>query len=140
MKGTRWRFSMSDAEKWNWHTEVYAIRRIFLSDHGETSPCDPNGMWYNSGLVYAEERRRRFPEKMDGDAYARSAGWSSALERQDAIVRNVERMEAGLAWQSTHPKPIRRGHIAAYLGVKVREYTAKEMAAGRRQLGLEEQQ
>jgi hypothetical protein len=141
MSGTRWRANMSDADKWNWHTEIYAIRRIFLNERGDHSPVDPEGRWYSPGLVDAEERRRRKSAPMDEEAYARGAGWSSALERRDIILRNKERLAAGLAWQSAHPrtKPTRRNSPSADLGVKVREYTPAEMAEGRRQLGLEDE-
>ena len=43
--------SMTESEKQAFHTEVYAFRKIHLGIQEETSPCDPNGEWFNSGAV-----------------------------------------------------------------------------------------
>lgn len=52
------------------------------------------------------ERGRSQLKRLDGpvdlDAWARSLGWSSYLERQDAIAANEQRYERGLAWQREH--------------------------------------
>lgn len=48
-------------ERWEWHANVYAFRRVALeADPAERStPCDPNGDWFDGQLVDAAERRLR---------------------------------------------------------------------------------
>jgi hypothetical protein len=52
---------LSTAEKWQWHTHLYAFRRVYLGapDAEHTSPCDPNGDWYDESMVAAETARLR---------------------------------------------------------------------------------
>ena len=59
----------------------------------------------------------------DLDAWARSLGWNSYLERQDAIAANKARYARGLAWQQEHAAELRiaQGH---------------RQAASRRNLGI----
>lgn len=76
------------------------------------------------------------------ERYARSAGWSSAAERRDAIAANEDRIERGLAWQREHAAELKQAvgfkSLGAALGVTVREYkpTAEQLRLGREQLGL----
>lgn len=53
--------SMTNAEKWDWHTGVYAFRRIHLGVHRDehTSPVDTDGIWFNPHLVDAAEQQLR---------------------------------------------------------------------------------
>lgn len=53
--------TMSPPERWQWHAEVYAFRRICLgvSADEHTSPCDPDGQWFTDSLVSEAERRMR---------------------------------------------------------------------------------
>jgi hypothetical protein len=105
---------MTIAEKWRWHTDVYAFRRVYLGITATTSPVDPNGNWHDPALVEPAERRKRAeleqrkePGPGDRDAWARSLGWSSWLERQDAIEAEHRRQEHGLAWQREHADELR---------------------------------
>lgn len=50
------------AEKWIWHSEQYAARRVLLhaSRAERWSPCDPEGKWFDENLIAeAEDRLRR---------------------------------------------------------------------------------
>lgn len=46
-------------EKWQWHAAVYAFRRATLgiSRDEKTSPCDPDGIWFDERLIDEAERR-----------------------------------------------------------------------------------
>src|SRR6185312_5035486 len=48
---------LTDAEKWQWHADVYAFRRIVLEADEQTSPCDPDGEWFNEELIRAAAAR-----------------------------------------------------------------------------------
>ncbi len=50
---------MTEGERWNWHSEVYAFRRVVLgaSPDEKTSPPDPEGVYFNEDLVRAAARR-----------------------------------------------------------------------------------
>lgn len=71
---------MTEAERWNWHAEVYAFRHVALGFKDErTSPCDPEGKWYDEGLVGAailrlvdkrEAAARRCRAKQDAEMIA----------------------------------------------------------------------
>jgi hypothetical protein len=111
---------------------VYAFRRVFLGIHEMTSPPDPTGVWYDPNLVAVAERRKREGKgkpatERDREEWARSLGWRSWLERQDAIARNEERYAAGLKWQREHAAELRAAkntgfqNAAAALGVKATE-------------------
>ena len=49
----RWRDCRTEADFWDYHTEVYAWRRFrgFGTPNDTTSPVDPEGKWYSEGLV-----------------------------------------------------------------------------------------
>jgi hypothetical protein len=72
------------------------------------------------------------------DVYARSVGFSSWLERQDAIDRQQEAYRKAEAWRKSPAAVQGFKSPAAALGVTAREYTSEEMAAGRRQIGIED--
>ena len=50
---------LSESERWLWHADVYAFRRIMLgiSEHIQSSPADPNGQWFDARLIAEAERR-----------------------------------------------------------------------------------
>jgi hypothetical protein len=56
--------------------------------------------------------RRGFAGQTDLDGWARSLGWASCVERQDAIAANEARYARGLAWQQEHAAELRlaQGH------------------------------
>ena len=125
--------SLSTVEKWEWHADVYAFRRVFLGIYDTTSPCDEHGVWYDASLADAAERRKREgignpTSDLDREAWARSMGWQSWLQRQDAIARNEERYAAGLKWQRQHAAELRAAKgtgfksAAASLGVSATEH------------------
>lgn len=78
------------------------------------------------------------------EAYAKSAGFSSWLEREDAIAAQQRRYQQAEAWRNAEQRESRAApgfkSPAAALGVTAREYapTPEAMAAGRQQLGMEE--
>ena len=51
--------ALTTAERWDWHAEVYAFRRICLhAPHSEhTSPCDPDGKFFDEERTAAAMRR-----------------------------------------------------------------------------------
>lgn len=53
--------SLTTAERWQWHAHTYAWRRVFLgvADSLHTSPCDPNGEWFDAEMVERETERLR---------------------------------------------------------------------------------
>ena len=57
----RWRADMTNDEKLEWHSEVYAFRRVRLgiSRDDRTSPPDPDGKWFNEAMVDEAERAMR---------------------------------------------------------------------------------
>jgi len=104
--------TLSIAEKWEWHADVYAFRRVFLGIYDTTSPPDPTGVWYNADLADVFEKRKREGKgnpatDRDREEWARSLGWASWLERQDAIERNEARYAEGLKWQQEHATELR---------------------------------
>lgn len=86
--------AMTTPEKWAWHTEVYAFRRVVLdAREGEPSPCDPGGQWYNAALV--DVAVRRLIEKRDGAKRRRQ--FSEDDQRQGRAAIN--------AWARAHGQP-----------------------------------
>lgn len=147
-QGSKTYSQMTEAERWAWHTDVYAFRRVYLGIYDTISPCDDDGRWFDVGLVNAAEIRKREKQKeapttkfKDREAFARAAGFSSWLEREDAIARQKEREQRGLAWQAENAAAMRAGALrqvgaAARLGVTAREWTPDEMDRARAELGL----
>lgn len=190
---------MSEAEKWDWHAEVYAFRRIVLgiADDTRSSPCDPDGVWFDEPRVTmaaaklrrklqgGAERRRQTEDRTDApegraavNAWLRRAGfadlesWVAATGRHwtDAYVmcvgeiiarapnlpdrdRNARGREVRVAAKEMgvtateipphhlldedDPRVLGRLHQMGMLNRRNREYTPEEMAAARRELGLE---
>jgi len=146
---------LTDAEKWQWHADVYAFRRIVLEADEQTSPCDPDGEWFNEELIRAAaarlqlrrdrgrmERKRVLDEQThrEGralcDAWARKRGYADFATAEKA---GVKWSEVAASFGSIKTIPGERYTKAADLGVTAREktWTAEEMARGRRELGLE---
>ena len=52
---------MSKPQRWQWHAEVYALRRVLLGVPRDvhTSPPDPKGEWYDEGAVARAEAALR---------------------------------------------------------------------------------
>lgn len=52
---------LNEQQKWEWHAEVYAFRRVVLNvpESERTSPCDADGKWFNPHLVGIAERYHR---------------------------------------------------------------------------------
>lgn len=50
---------MDEHERWLWHSEVYAFRRVVLGVHEDVvaNPCDPGGRWIDEGLIGAAIKR-----------------------------------------------------------------------------------
>lgn len=158
---------LDTAERWLWHSEVYAFRRIVLMvDEAERmSPCDPEGLWFDEQLIRQaavrlrdqRDRGRRRREMILSEtaqregralitAWARSKGYADV----DAYAAAV-----GIEWIDAYREfAVERAALvankfrdgsqkfdaAASLGVKAAEFapTAEQMAAGRAALGLTE--
>jgi hypothetical protein len=62
---------LSTAEKWKWHASLYAFRRIVLnvSRDDTTSPCDPDGKWFNEQMITEAEYELRRKGRTRSRAY-----------------------------------------------------------------------
>lgn len=100
--------SLSINEKWEWHADVYAFRRIFLNVPRDeyTSPCDPNGEWYDETLVAAAERRKRI--KLDDERKAREKYASDPARGRNRRLSEAEMIRGGRA--VLHEWATKRGH------------------------------
>lgn len=100
------------------------IRKLCVEDQRLQPPFDVRAEWNDNWR----------------DAYAKSAGFSSWLERQDAIDKQQERYRLAQEWRDHQPAAGAASGFkspAAALGVTAREWTADEMAMGRQKLGME---
>lgn len=152
---------LTTAERWQWHAEVYAFRRVVLgaSNDEYTSPCDPDGKWFDNTLVTEAERllrKKHKPRKSQDDVWeARDVENKWAQDRGYNDFENYkasERLDHAeacrrLILSMPGPKTIPRAAggkladphaVAAALGIKAREYTSDELRAGRIALGLEQ--
>ena len=70
---TKFRDDMSVEERFAWHTEVYAWRRVRLgvSRDERSSPPDPQGVWFNADMV--DEAECRLRQTIDGKLQAAKA-------------------------------------------------------------------
>jgi hypothetical protein len=52
---------MTVPQRWQWHAEVYALRRVMLGvpNDTDTSPCDPQSVWYDRNAVAIAETKLR---------------------------------------------------------------------------------
>jgi hypothetical protein len=50
--------SLTEHQKWEWHADVYAFRRVMLgiSPEERRSPPDSEGRWFNETLIGIAER------------------------------------------------------------------------------------
>ena len=112
----RWKDCPERADKWAWHAEVYAHRRVFLNApiDEQTSPADPTGEWFSEVLVRAaaekmQAKRRQKRELIDDGffteneladraEFARTKGypnWASFLE---AVHDGTEHISHFVNW------------------------------------------
>jgi hypothetical protein len=147
------------AEKWAWHTDVYAFRRVTLEapDEEVTSPCDTEGKWFNADLVNAATRRLREKRRLAArsrrqssdmelegrdlcNRWARENGFPDfeAAERAGQNRVDVVKWIVAKAGKAMPRGPQWRGTADDY-GVTAREFnpTAEQMAAGRRDAGID---
>lgn len=128
---------LSVAEKWLWHSNVYAFRRIVLGVPREetVSPCDQTGVWFDESMV--AEAEKRLLEKRGAHRRRRVPLLDNPAEL--ANLDRLKRLQDELEVQRGRRAGNIGRHAAATLGVRiVREYTPEEMRAGRIALGLEE--
>lgn len=122
---------LTEAEQWAWHAEVYAFRRIVLNVPMEqvTSPCDPDGKWYNEAMIrVAAERlqakrnaaRRLRESARDAELIADGRELCNRWARQNGFADFAEAERAG----STHADVIRALPAA---GRKMRTRRAAEL-------------
>jgi hypothetical protein len=134
---------LSDQQKWEWHADTYAFRRVCLSAaQTDATPCDPDRRWFNEHLVGIAERfyRAKHAElsrqcKADTDArnairFADAERWRNSKEGKDFLGQPVYRRYRDSDISDLH----------ADLGLSAQEYnpSPEQMAEGRRQLGLED--
>lgn len=153
-------------ERWQWHAEVYAFYRVVLGVPIETcaSPCDPDGEWFDEALVRAaaarlvakrdEAKMRRVRARSDGmeregraiaNEWARERGFADfdeylLVERIDYSTACVRVATSILKRPPSEPRAKFDSRTAAEaLGLTARECapTPEQLAAGRRELGLE---
>ncbi|HZT90328.1 MAG TPA: hypothetical protein VFA12_20475 [Stellaceae bacterium] len=53
--------SLTEGERWEWHADVYAFRRVYLGIGRDVrvSPCDPKGEWFSERMIMPAERWHR---------------------------------------------------------------------------------
>lgn len=154
---------MSLAEKWQWHAEYYAFRRVFLGidDDVVVSPADEKGVWYDERLVAEatrrlreKERRRRLARDAAGEEmrregvamlnkWARSIGFADFTAAEEAGHKHNDAIQWVIAKAAEEARvknpPTWRG-TAADLGVTAREFkpSPEQMAAARKELGIDD--
>jgi hypothetical protein len=71
---------MSKPQRWQWHAEVYALRRVMLGVPRDvhTSPCDTKGEWFDEDAVARAEAALRAKvaeqsQRCQADTAARNA-------------------------------------------------------------------
>lgn len=149
---------MTSTERWQWHAEVYAFRRVQLevSVEERTSPCDPDGVWFDERLVNEATRllrdkrergfRRREWARADEaarEAPAICAAWARSRGYPDfaaAEADGYDKFDVGRSIQEASAIEAPRGSVAQSLGVRAREYRPEELRKGRIALGLESEE
>jgi len=93
---------LTQPQKWQWHAQVYALRRVMLDvPHTErTSPPDPTGEWFDEHAVAQAEAKLR---TRLAEQYARCAA--------DTAAHNAIRMAEAAAWREQRT-PIRMAEAA----------------------------
>lgn len=145
---------LSEAEKWDWHADVYAFRRVQLevSDDERKSPCDPDGVWFDEPRVEAKTKALR--ARLECAARSRRAAADAGLIREGRDIcnrwaRSLGFVDFAAAERAGHgfssvlgaigeDRRAAKGFasIGAALGVRAREFTSDQLAAGRAELGL----
>jgi hypothetical protein len=147
---------LTESERWQWHSEVYAFRRVVLKTPIEekTSPCDPSGDWFNEGLIRVAAAR--FHEQFNGPRERRHRTQDEAMQREGRALCNRWARQNGYADMGTAlaegrsytdvarsfgdlktmPREQQTRFDARSLGVEVREFTpsSERLAAGRQAL------
>lgn len=122
-----WKDCLTEADRWAWHTEVYAFRRITLGvpDAERVSPVDPQGKWFDEFLVREATARMRDEQQRQERARLK------ALRGSEAWQANQERYRLADAWRRDNPEfsvPMaprrRRAPTAADMGVTAAEVGA----------------
>ena len=54
-----WGEIKTEADRWLWHAEDYAFRRCMIGDYTTVSPCDPEGRFFDQGMVDVAVKRYR---------------------------------------------------------------------------------
>lgn len=158
--------TMSVAERWQWHAETYAFRRIVLGVDEAHSPCDPEGRWFAAPLVDAasaqlaakrdsarrrRERARSADDEREGRAVANR--WAQERGHRDfedyRLAERIDYSEAckrvavsilAAAKMPAAPRgELQAGDTARALGVTAKPWqpTPEQLRAGRIELGLE---
>lgn len=89
--------TLTEAEKWEWHAEVYAFRRVVLGVPAEerTSLYDPDGAWFDAALVAEAEGRLR--AKRNEARERRERARSDEAQREGRAVINAWAQRKGYA-------------------------------------------
>jgi hypothetical protein len=159
---------LSVPDRWKWHADVYAFRRVFLgvSRDERTSPCDTDGKWFHEQMVDDAERKLRINLTANIQARKEAQTKANAIRARELLtkwvkqqgyddidtycfVERVDYTEMCVRYVRSLPGPravwdlpsgkVKDPHeLARSLGVKAREYTKEELRAGRIALGLEQ--
>lgn len=130
----------TEAEKWVYYSEVYAWRivRGWGKAEDKTCPIDPEGEWYNQGMVeeavsryrriLADERRQRAEHESrdeevqaQNEKYARGLAWRQGrLDEYDAR-HHPEKLAERQRQQAPTTAPAPIGQVLGELGVSSEE-------------------
>ncbi len=86
-----------DYKKWEFHTEIYAWRRVRLgiSPDVTVSPCDPKGEWCDEGMI--RKAAARIQANTPAPRPAESGKYDRTFEKRDAMARELGFADFG-AW------------------------------------------
>jgi len=80
---------LTTPEQWEWHTNVYAWRRVRLgvSREEHTSPPDPQGVWFRADMV--DEAEAKLRQKIEGQVTTRTQKRDEALIGEAETIKNA---------------------------------------------------
>ncbi len=105
---------MTEGERWAWHSDVYAFRRVVLgtSPDEKTSPPDPEGKYFDEGLVRAAAQR--LVDKRSRGRRARERVRHNDLQREGRGIVNAWARSQGFADLDAYAAAKRIDIIEAY--------------------------
>lgn len=82
---------LTNAERWRYHAYDYAYLRVRHGLNNRSYPLDPDGKWFNEGLVQAAERIYEPPRK---PLYSGEPTQPAEVERDPELRRHFQRQDA----------------------------------------------